>query len=165
MKKLLLILWYFGVFPLYGFDGEIAHYLPPGIAIQSPNGAYECWSERGKDGEMALFIRERAKSERSLLYSTMRTLGVAWSPNSRWLAVEDNAAATESVILIFDIGQRKFPLIYQSPVSRDSQDSWEVVKWGKARVRLKKTTRGGKESFKEITLQDQSIRQKVEIAK
>lgn len=98
--------------------------LESGKEIASPDGKFTCFRLRD-DAETSLLI----KGKREPLWKTVRTLGVSWSPNSRWLAVNDNYAATESTVLIFDMAAKNHPVIFQTPISKTEQDAWSVVGW------------------------------------
>lgn len=101
-----------------------------GSVERSPNGKFECFASNQEEGGVNLFIRlvSDAPSAKHL-WSTIRSLGIAWSPNSRWLAVMDHYLASESAVLIFDCQQEGYPLVYQTPISKTEQDSWDVVGW------------------------------------
>ena len=84
-----------------------------------------------------------------------------WSPDSHWLAVSDNYLATESAILIFDMEQKDYPLIYQTPQSKLSQDSWDLIEWNieKKQIRLKRNRRFSKDIyFETVTLSEKPIK-------
>lgn len=110
---------------------------------------------------MRLLVRKNIpNAPKKLLWESYRTIGIEWSPNSRWLVVGDNYLASERAISIFDFDQSDHPLIFQSPLSKTDQDSWTVVKWdvAKKQVELKRERRFEKNPhFETVTLGTKSI--------
>ena len=115
----------------YSSSNEERNPLVPGEVVKSPNSKLECWTESLPEGGVKLWL-QRDGEDKMLLWSSMRSIGVNWSPNSRWLAVLDNYMAGESAVLIFDSDQKTIPLVYQTPFSQSEQDSWSVVSWNVA---------------------------------
>ena len=116
----------------YSSSNEERNPLVPGEVEKSPNAKLKCWTDALPEGGVKLWL-QREGEDKILLWSSMRSVGVNWSPNSRWLAVLDNYMAGESAVLIFDCDQRTNPLVYQTPFSRSEQDSWSVVSWNVAK--------------------------------
>lgn len=125
-------------------DKEYSDYLRPGDKVFSPNKRFVCWTEVVDDGGVALYLNDVTKKNRPvLLWKSIRSLGVEWSPNSKWLAVGDNYLAAERAILVFDLEQPSIPLIYQTPFSTTEQDMWFVRSWdgGQRKIKLERERR------------------------
>ena len=127
-------------------------YLPPHHSLYSPNEKYKCVTERSADGELKLFLYSSYKDSKTLVCSTMRTLGVAWAPNSKWMAVMNNYAASETSVLIFELDEKTPVLLYQTPFLKGDAYSWEVESWNThaKTVTLKRTGKESQRSLAEV---------------
>ncbi len=106
--------------------------LRPGEVVKSPDRNLRCWTEALPEGGVVLWLQGQGEKKVSIR-SSLRSVGVFWSPNSRWLAVSDNYLAAEAAILIYDCSQATSPLVYQTPLSTTEQDIWSVVGWNVAK--------------------------------
>jgi len=111
-------------------------------AIISPNGKFECALEWRKGEKAALYVRSLgySNSKRVLLWSSARSISGRWGPGCKWLAIIDSHSSGENAILIFDMSQSGFPLIFQTP---DSSEEWEILAWDEkaSAVKLKGVSR------------------------
>lgn len=106
--------------------------LRPGEVVKSPDRNFQCWTEALSEGGVVLWL-QGVGEKKVLIRSSLRSVGVCWSPDSRWLAVSDNYMAAEAAILIYDCSQATRPLVYQTPLSTTDQDIWAVVRWNVAK--------------------------------
>ncbi len=111
---------------------NFADYLPPDTKVSSPDGSMVTWcvgEGKNEDDFENVIYAQRKGSLPIRLCSNIRTFGVMWCPDSRFLAVGDNFAAGERQILVFDMEQKEFPLIYAAPMSKHSSNGWNVKSW------------------------------------
>jgi hypothetical protein len=133
MKFFILIIFAFGITPAHSKNDDssilkyVTPYLLPNNEFFSPNKKYICYTVRKSNGELNLYI-QKGKSD-FFLHSTMRSLGVEWSPNSNWLAVIDNYAPSNNQILIYDITMSPPLEVYKTPVNYKEDYYWMVIKW------------------------------------
>lgn len=81
-----------------------------GPSVSSPDGRHEvlkvfCPSQ-SNEREMALVLRNVQSGERRALYAYDRDASVIWSPDSRWIAINDYAGSdyTNNVVVSIDQG-------------------------------------------------------------
>lgn len=174
MRSILIIIGVIIIISLTGYTAEISRtefsvYLREGQKAISPDGRYTCWIERITADTSSSFdtvnlLIQCSSETPQKLWTTFRTLGVEWSPDSHWLAVNDHYLASESAILIFDMRQKFFPLIYQTPLSSNTQDSWRLIGWNikKKQIQIKKIKRFYDDvEIKTITLLEKPIKEKL----
>lgn len=79
-----------------------------GPSVTSPDGRYEVskvfCSSQTKEREMALVLRNVQSGESRTLYTYDRDASVIWSPDSRWIAINDYAGSdyTNNVVVSID---------------------------------------------------------------
>ncbi len=146
-KNVWLILWAVVMSSLPGWSVQAETFdernpLRPGEVVKSPDRRFRCWTEALPGGGAILWL-EREGEKKTQMRSSQRSIGVCWSPDSRWLAVSDNCLAAEAAVLIYDCSQATRPLVYQSPFSATEQDIWSVVGWNveKQEVTLSRSRR------------------------
>ena len=125
-----------------------------GPSVTSPDSRYEILtvfcSSQTNERELALVLRNVKSGERRTLYVYDRDATVVWSPNSRWVAINDYAGSdyTNNVVLSIDkstppIDLKKLLLqskpkldilgsdhLYLSASEWKSEREIEVVAWG-----------------------------------
>ena len=165
-KNVLAIFWAVAVTCLLGWSVHAETFeeqnpLRPGEVAKSPDLNFRCWTEAMPEGGEVLWLQREGEAK-TRLWSSMRSLGVYWSPDSGWLAVSDNYMAAESAVLIFDCRQVTRPLVYQTPCSKTEQDSWSVAGWNVAKreVILSRSRRfsSGEDMKTRVVLTDKPIK-------
>lgn len=87
-----------------------------GPSVTSPDGHYEVLkvfcSSRPNERELALVLRNVQSGETRTLYTYERAAGVIWSPDSRWVAINDYAGSdyTNNVVVSVDPGTPRIDL-------------------------------------------------------
>jgi len=133
-----------------------------GQRVFSPNWDFVC-TTKGVEGDGSkLFICPSSENKRpQLLWVSRKYMSILWSPDSRWLAVIDHYLAAQSAVLIFDVTQKGFPLVYQTPTDT-KQETWEIDAWdcSKKKVKLKGSSRFSNEPyFETVTLSEKPTKQ------
>jgi hypothetical protein len=82
----------------------------------------------GKDWNL---LKLKAAGKSITLWRCVRSVGVSWSPNSKYLAVEDYLDRISRVVLVFrvDLGEGRADLIYQTPYSNSVFDKYYITGW------------------------------------
>ena len=131
MKTLLLLIVFVFCLHIDASGESIEQPLGRKDVAMSPNKMGACYMDF--DGKDWNFLILKTNLNKVLLWKCVRSVGVSWSPNSRYLAVEDYLVRLSSVVLIFrvDLKAGASSLIYQTPYSDSIFEKYHIVKWSK----------------------------------
>jgi len=101
-----------------------------GTKLKSPNSLYVCWIDYSNSDWNILKVQVDQNNVLDV-WRCVRALGVSWSPDSRYLAVEDYLDKRSSAVLVFrvDAIKKTAYLIYQTPYSNSVFDIYEIEGW------------------------------------
>ena len=110
--------------------GTIAEPISKGEYVDSPHGGATCFVGVDEQDRNTLQVRF-SNSQTITLWKFVRSVGVSWSPNANFLAVDDYLDRTSTAVLIFRIDYTLHAciLIYQTPYSNSVFDQFHVAKW------------------------------------
>lgn len=132
MFKLLMVGYTLLVLCTYALAQEesIAKSLGKGDVAKSPNGRASCFVDySGKDwNEIKLRFFD---GKTQTIWKSVRSVGVLWSPNEKYLVIEDYLDRIATAVLIFKIDQesKKADLIYQTPYSNSVFVQYHPLAW------------------------------------
>jgi len=83
-------------------------------SVTSPDGRYQVLnvfcSDQTNGRELALVLRHVKSDKRRTLYTFERDATVVWSPNSRWVAINDYAGSDYTNNIVFSVDQSTPPI-------------------------------------------------------
>jgi hypothetical protein len=96
----------------------------------APNSTYQCWVDYTGQDRNVLTLRMDSQPTIDV-WRCVKSLGVSWSPDSKYLAVEDYLDGLNTAVLVFKIDSavRKVNLIYQTPYSNSVFSHYHILGW------------------------------------
>lgn len=111
-------------------EDSIAKSLGKGDVAKSPSGRASCFVDySGKDWND---VKVRFCDGKTLtIWKSVRSVGVSWSPNEKYFAIEDYLDRIATAVLVFKLDQegKRADLIYQTPYSNSVFVQYEAVGW------------------------------------
>lgn len=93
-----------------------------GPSVTSPDGHYQVLnvfcSSQTNERELALVLRNVKSGERRTLYTYDRDATVVWSPDSRWIAINDYAGSDHTNNLVYSVHPSEPPIDLQKQLDR-----------------------------------------------
>src|SRR5216684_899985 len=118
-----------------------------GPSVTSPDGHYQVLnvfcSSQTNERALALVLRNVKSGERRTLYTYDRDASVVWSPDSRWIAINDHAGSDYTNNLVLSVDQNAPPIdlkrqLLQSERFADIPESdhlyMSAIKWRSEKV-------------------------------
>jgi hypothetical protein len=136
--------------------------------LVSPDGQYECWKDMPEAGSgTVLFFRNRGlKSEPRVLWGNARWMYIEWSPDSRYVGIDDFQSHDFSHIVIFRVKPDLADpvLVYELPAKDRDNTNWVIDDWipekGQVIFLNMKNMRGKyARIYRTVTLGDKKIEQ------
>jgi hypothetical protein len=90
--------------------------------LESPNHKLRAICEFPSDDENSLYLT--TKTDKQRIWKFVRSIGVFWTPDSKYLIVNDYLLRDMNAILVFKIDEGKARLIYQTPYSNSILDKF-----------------------------------------
>lgn len=126
--KILLMVMLFGLSASTDYADSVFPLAKGEIAISSDH-KYKCWVDYSNPKYNVLILEDGSKKIE--VWRCVKSVGVSFSENSQYLAVEDYLDGLSSAVLIFKIYPKseKVELIYQSPYSNSSRSHFSIGNW------------------------------------
>lgn len=110
---------------------SIARPLAKGDIEKGPHGDISCFLIYDPSQQWNTLQIDFGGDHRETIWKSVRSVGVSWSHNQEYLAVEDYLDRIATAVLVFKIDQekKKADLIYQTPYSNSVFVQYHVLEW------------------------------------
>lgn len=115
-------------------SNDVVQVLAKGDELTAPNSLYSCWIDYSGPDRNILYLRIDSKTVLDV-WHCVRSLGVSWSPDSKYLAIEDYLDGLGTAVLVFRISAslKSVSLIFQTPYSNSVFVHYQIESWVKRR--------------------------------
>lgn len=112
-------------------QGSVAAPLGTGDVVESPNGKAKCYVEYLSKEDRNIVKIAFADGTTKTIWRCVRSVGVSWSPNSTYLALDDYLLRIATAVVVFRINyeNKNIELIYQTPYSNSVFDRYFLDGW------------------------------------
>jgi len=102
-----------------------------GDVVESPNGQAKCYVEYPPSEDWNTVKIAFADGTTRTIWRFIRSVGVSWSPNAKYLALDDYLLRIATAVVVFRINyeHKRVELIYQTPYSNSVFDKYFFYGW------------------------------------